>query len=304
MTALPVLLVDDQRSTRLMVKSILERAKYRVCECSTGQDALEALARERFRFALVDLNLPDMSGVQLLQRAAARDLPPVLGITSLPTAALMSSAQSAGMCGVLKKPITYEQLIAATTAALQVGAPPERVVFGERPIDPDALSEIREVGDDSMIEQFVSQAIDDAHRCLEELSRAAMRRDDSLWKMTAHTLHGVALTLGAQRLASAAADAIPLSGEELAERAERIHRNFAKLLEEAKAHLAEHLRLLTCRERDCLRLAAAGHGTKGIAEKLTISEPTVNFHLNNAAAKLNARGRVQTVARAVKLGAI
>jgi two-component system chemotaxis response regulator CheY len=284
--ALKVLLVDDQPSTRLMVQALLEHAGYEVFECSTGGEGLDALSREHFDFAFIDINLPDMSGLELPGRCADScfRLPPILGITSMPTASLMSSALSAGMCGLLRKPITREQLAEAMVAARKVRAPAERVRFGELPIDLKVLSEIRATGDGELIQRFVDQAVADARRCVEDLGQADVRANLENWRTTVQTLHGVAVTVGARRLASATADTATLSNELLAERAD--------------------VRLLSSRERDCLRLAAAGFGTKGIADKLAIAEPTVKFHLNNAAIKLNARGRVQAVAKAVKLGAI
>jgi len=150
----------------------------------------------------------------------------------------------------------------------------------------------------------VDQAIADARQCIEDLAPIDARTNPDDWRNAVQNLHGVALTVGARRLASATADAATLSDNELVTRADELRQEFAKLLEEARAWLDEHGRLLSARERDCLRLAAAGFGTKGIADKLAIAEPTVKFHLNNAATKLDARGRVQAVAKAVKLGAI
>jgi two-component system sensor histidine kinase RpfC len=301
-----VLLVDDQPSTRLMVQALLEHAGYEVIACSTGSEGLGALSREHFDFAFIDLNLPDMSGLELPGRCADASftLPPVLGITSMPTANLMSSALGAGMCGLLKKPITGEQLSEAMAAARKVRAPVESVRFGELPIDLKVLSEIRATGDEKLIRRFVDQSVADASRCVEDLGQAEVRANLENWRTIVQTLHGVAVTLGARRLASATADTATLSSEQLAERTDDLRQEFAKLLEEASVWLEQHFRLLSTRERDCLRLAATGLGTKGIADKLAIAEPTVKFHLNNAAIKLSARGRVQAVAKAVKLGAI
>jgi DNA-binding NarL/FixJ family response regulator len=303
---LKVLLVDDQPSTRLMVQALLEHAGYEVFACSTGSEGLNALSKEHFDFAFIDLNLPDMSGLELPGRCvdASFRMPPVLGITSMPTANLMSSALSSGMCGLLRKPITREQLTEAMAAARKVRAPTERVRFGEQPIDLKVLSEIRATGDEQLIQRLVDQAVADGHRCVEDLGQPEVRANLESWRTTVQTLHGIAVMVGARRLASATADTATFSGEQLAERADDLRQDFAKLLEEARVWLEEHVRLLSSRERDCLRLAAAGLGTKGIADKLAIAEPTVKFHLNNAAIKLNARGRVQAVARAVKLGAI
>jgi DNA-binding NarL/FixJ family response regulator len=59
---------------------------------------------------------------------------------------------------------------------------------------------------------------------------------------------------------------------------------------------------LTPREREVLQLLADGLPNKGIAERLTISEHTVKFHVNAIMGKLGARTRTEAVTRAARLG--
>ena len=58
------------------------------------------------------------------------------------------------------------------------------------------------------------------------------------------------------------------------------------------------------REREVLRLAAAGHTNSGIAGMLAISDRTVVFHLRNAREKLGAANSVHAVSKALSLGLI
>jgi LuxR family transcriptional regulator len=64
-----------------------------------------------------------------------------------------------------------------------------------------------------------------------------------------------------------------------------------------KMRTSRHVRL-TRRERECLEWCARGLTTKEIAGQLSRSPATVTLHLENAARKLGARNRAQTVARA------
>lgn len=59
---------------------------------------------------------------------------------------------------------------------------------------------------------------------------------------------------------------------------------------------------LTAREREILRLLAAGGTNRHIAEALFISEKTVKTHLHHIFRKLNVTGRLQAVVHAVRLG--
>jgi DNA-binding NarL/FixJ family response regulator len=70
------------------------------------------------------------------------------------------------------------------------------------------------------------------------------------------------------------------------------------------ARLAEHLgeETLTSRELEVLRLIRDGHRNKQIADELTISETTVNFHIKNLIDKLQANDRTHAVTIALRRG--
>lgn len=68
--------------------------------------------------------------------------------------------------------------------------------------------------------------------------------------------------------------------------------------------LSGEVRPLSSRECECLRWVAAGFASKEIAEKMKLSERTVNLHIGNAMGKLGARSRAQAVARAMALGVL
>lgn len=61
---------------------------------------------------------------------------------------------------------------------------------------------------------------------------------------------------------------------------------------------------LSVRETECLRLLREGFSNPQIARALNITPRTVQFHLRNAADKLGASGRTDTIARALRLGLI
>jgi DNA-binding NarL/FixJ family response regulator len=73
---------------------------------------------------------------------------------------------------------------------------------------------------------------------------------------------------------------------------------------EVAAVLAEHLgdEALTPREVDVLQLIWDGHKNKQVADRLSISENTVNFHIKNIVGKLGANDRTHAVTIAVRRG--
>ncbi|HZG69203.1 MAG TPA: LuxR C-terminal-related transcriptional regulator, partial [Herpetosiphonaceae bacterium] len=61
---------------------------------------------------------------------------------------------------------------------------------------------------------------------------------------------------------------------------------------------------LTERELEVLRLLAAGHSNRAIAEQLIVAVGTVKRHVSNIMAKMEAESRLEVVARARDLGLI
>lgn len=61
---------------------------------------------------------------------------------------------------------------------------------------------------------------------------------------------------------------------------------------------------LTDRELECLRWSACGKSSLDIAEILHVSENTVNFHLKNAIAKLDACNRTMAIVKAIRMGIV
>lgn len=68
---LPILVVDDSLTTRMLEQSILESAGYEVELAVSGEDALEKARARRFGLYLVDVEMPGMDGFELVRRTRA-----------------------------------------------------------------------------------------------------------------------------------------------------------------------------------------------------------------------------------------
>jgi len=92
--------------------------------------------------------------------------------------------------------------------------------------------------------------------------------------------------------------------EELLAAIRAVHNGRRIVPVEVAAVLAEHLgeNMLTVRELDVLQLIRDGRKNKQIAEQLSISENTVNFHIKNIVGKLGANDRTHAVTIAVRRG--
>ena len=111
-----VLIADDDAMNRLVA---VESLKYLECQpdaVSTGTEALDALEAQHFDLVLMDVHMPDLTGIEatleLRRREAAsgRARMPVIALTASATAKDQQACMAAGMDGVLTKPFRIEQL--------------------------------------------------------------------------------------------------------------------------------------------------------------------------------------------------
>ena len=70
-----ILVVDDASLVRLYYRTALEAAGFEVTEALNGLEALEHLLGRHFDLVIVDVNMPQMDGLSLLQALRAKSLP-------------------------------------------------------------------------------------------------------------------------------------------------------------------------------------------------------------------------------------
>jgi signal transduction histidine kinase len=113
-----VLLVDDEPSIRLTMGEFLKRAGYSVL---TAGDYSGALAHKTadLDVAVVDINLPGKSGIQLLQELTAEKYVPVIMITGEPNLSVIPEIVRSGAYDFIAKPIIKDVLLNAVGRAAE-----------------------------------------------------------------------------------------------------------------------------------------------------------------------------------------
>jgi CheY-like chemotaxis protein len=118
-----VLLVDDSEATRFLFSNWLRRVGYLVYEAATGTEALELLTRVRFDVALLDVNLPDMSGYDVcafIKSTRSTAALPVLHVSATATRPEdRSTGLRGGADGYLVEPVEREELLATVVALIR-----------------------------------------------------------------------------------------------------------------------------------------------------------------------------------------
>jgi two-component system KDP operon response regulator KdpE len=114
-----VLLVDDEEQIRRLLRSTLENAGYTVREAATGRIALGEVALQEPGFMILDLGLPDTSGVDVLRAVRLHCSVPVLILTVLGHENNKVAALDAGADDYLVKPFRSGELLARVRALLR-----------------------------------------------------------------------------------------------------------------------------------------------------------------------------------------
>jgi len=120
MTAPPTLLIaDDDPVARDLLAEVLTREGYRVRAASGGEECLRLAEAEPFDLALVDLRMPDLDGLSVLQRLASiQPRVPVLILTAFATIETAIEAIRAGAYDYLSKPFRMEEIKVVVRRAL------------------------------------------------------------------------------------------------------------------------------------------------------------------------------------------
>jgi two-component system, OmpR family, KDP operon response regulator KdpE len=136
MSDLPrVLVVDDERQILRALKVILREAGYDVIEAATMEEALDRAAVRPPDAAIIDLMLPDGSGIELSRRLREWTSMPILVLSAVGEEDAKVEALEAGADDYVTKPFGPRELVARLGAAMRrVGDAP-----GEPAIEVDGL---------------------------------------------------------------------------------------------------------------------------------------------------------------------
>ena len=117
-----ILVVDDAKSMRELVKGILENEGYSVVTAADGVEGL-ALAREkRFDAAVVDLHMPNMNGISMvdkIRRGTESTDAAVLMLTTETSDYRKQKARGVGANGWLSKPFDPPRLVSAVNKLIE-----------------------------------------------------------------------------------------------------------------------------------------------------------------------------------------
>ncbi len=138
-----ILVVDDDKNTRLYLEAVLEENGYNVTLAENGEKALEIMDREHIDLVVLDVMMPRMDGYELTKtlRDCDNNLPILMvSAKQLPKDKHMGFA--AGTDDYMTKPIDEEEMLFRIKALLRRAkiATERKIVIGDVVIDYDSLT--------------------------------------------------------------------------------------------------------------------------------------------------------------------
>jgi signal transduction histidine kinase len=165
-----VLLVDDEPSIRLTMGEFLKRAGYSVLTAA-DYDAAVAHNTEDLDVAVIDINLPGKSGIQLLQKlCAARFYIPVIMITGEPNLSVIPEIVRSGAYDFIAKPIIKDVLLNAVGRA----AEKKRLTDEKRRLEQEIKQYAEEL--EARVEERTAELVETHQRLVTQERIAALGR--------------------------------------------------------------------------------------------------------------------------------
>jgi signal transduction histidine kinase/CheY-like chemotaxis protein/HPt (histidine-containing phosphotransfer) domain-containing protein len=229
---LRVLVAEDNPVNQKVIVTMLGRLGYRADVASNGREALVALHRQRYDLVLMDVQMPDMDGLEAtrqLRKEWADDVRPrVVALTANAMAEDRDACLEAGMDGYISKPVQAPELqdalrrgaewIAARSGkTVPVPLAEQAVTQGDEEtqrgpeagtedpaLDPSTIASLREMQDagaPGLLKDLFQLFRSDALTQIAAIRQAVEAGDAAQLRQAAHGLKGAASNLGARGLA-------------------------------------------------------------------------------------------------------
>ena len=138
-----ILVVDDDKNTRLFLRAVLEDAGYTVTTANNGEDALDVMDKEHIDLVVLDIMMPKMDGYEFtkLLRESQNNLP-ILMVSAKQLPSDKHKGFAAGTDDYITTPIDDEEMLYRIKALLRRAkiANEHRIEIGDVVLDYDSLT--------------------------------------------------------------------------------------------------------------------------------------------------------------------
>jgi two-component system, sensor histidine kinase RpfC len=218
---LSLLLADDNASNRMLISRILTGAGYNVREAERGDQAFDIMASEKLDIALLDLNMPDMSGPDVVKLFRAGsvggDRLPIIILSADATPAAKQESLEAGANEFVTKPVTSQALLATIERVIGGTSPRPFVAIGigqsgaksltsnvPQLIDAEQIQSLRRIArnDQNFLDRYIAAAFSELEQAILDLRDAAAKNNVRDARSALHIIEGTGGSIGATALVS------------------------------------------------------------------------------------------------------
>ena len=205
-----ILLAEDNAVNQKFALRVLERMGYRADMVANGLEALAAVQRQWYDTVLMDVQMPEMDGLEATRRICAlwpnkQQRPHIVAMTANAMQGDREMCIAAGMDDYISKPVQVKELQAALEKAGQwaksrvqqdaARTAAESAAGNGEVVDPKVLAEFREL---DMLNEMVEAFLEEAPTLLTQIKNSIVQNDADALRRAAHTLKGSGGNMGAR----------------------------------------------------------------------------------------------------------
>jgi len=193
---LQILLAEDSLVNQKLAVALLEGQGHKITVVNNGREAIAALQAEKFDMILMDVQMPEMDGLEATEKIRTREqhTGTHIPIVAMTAHALMGDRErclAAGMDGYIAKPIHVAELFNVigglfSISAELAGQPVPEMAEGEIVNWHEALQAVR--GSTQHLKTVVEAALEEIPRLMAAIRQAITNSDTTVLRLSAHTL--------------------------------------------------------------------------------------------------------------------
>jgi len=247
-----ILVAEDNAVNQRVIVGILERAGHKVRVVGDGEQALDVLENERYDVIIMDLNMPELGGLDAARAYRFMDpgagQVPIIMLSADVTSEAIKECEDAGIDAFLPKPIEARRLLdtiatlitkRATSSAAAMDDPEE----GPAIINPAALAELELIGSgNTFMQELINGFIQDGEALLRQMEAAVAGEQYETLRDLVHALKGSAVTLGADQLCRTCAGINNQTASELEASGIRLLKVVREQFQQVRVSLLDYLK--------------------------------------------------------------
>jgi CheY-like chemotaxis protein/HPt (histidine-containing phosphotransfer) domain-containing protein len=197
---LRILLAEDSVVNQRLAVALLKKWHHEVAIAGNGREALDALEREPFDLVVMDVQMPEMDGLEATAAIRAREQEtgghiPIVAMTAHAMKGDRQRCLDAGMDGYVAKPVRarelYEMIESFAGETATAAAAAESVADAPPIGELDWSAAMAAVGDDrELLREVVAALVEECPSLIDEIRQAIDQGDAATLRRAAHTLKG------------------------------------------------------------------------------------------------------------------